>query len=233
MKNSKILLRLVAASLALTGITANAQTLVLSWDLTNANAATINPMYSTTTNQPAYSTNGYLSIGSGVTASNVSPAFRAVGFDQTSLSNALINNDYLAFTIEPLQALAFEQVTFVVKTATSATFNYSLFSSASGFAEANSLFSANNGSSTALQTNTVNLSSFPSMTNVSSSLEFRVYGYRSAAGNTAFEFANGGSALDVGIYATAVPEPSTVALLALALGSLAFAGRKKIAAFRK
>ena len=36
-----------------------------------------------------------------------------------------------------------------------------------------------------------------------------------------------------GILAAAIPEPSTVALLALALGSLAFAGRKKIAAFRK
>lgn len=233
MNKPKILSVLIAVTLVTACFEARAQTLVLSWDLTNANAATINPMYSTTTNQPTYSTNGYLSLGSGVTASNVSPAFRAGGFDQITLSNALANNDYLAFTISPLQALSMQQVTFVVKTVTGATFDYNLFSSLTGWTTNDSLYSNNNASSTSLQTNTVDLTGVSALQNVSSDLEFRVYGYRSAAGNTAFEFANGGSILDVGIYATAVPEPSTVALLALGFGAMAFAGRRKIAIFRR
>jgi hypothetical protein len=227
----KLLLAAGAILLAASPVT-QAQSLVLSWDLTNANAATLNPMPATLTNAPTLATSGFLSVGSGVTASNVSPAFRAAGFDQISLSNALLNNDYLAFSISPLQSLNFEQVSFVVKTATSAAFNYSLFSSATGFEIANALFSNNNAGVTLLQTNVVDLTGFSQLQNVSSELEFRLYGFRTAAGSTAFEFANGGGTVDVGIYATAVPEPSTFALLAVALGSLAFAGRKRIAALR-
>lgn len=228
--NLKTVVAAVSVLLAASTVT-QAQSLVLSWDLTNANAGTLNPMPPTLTNAPTLATSGFLSLGSGVTASNVAPAFRASGFDQTSLSDALLNNDYLAFSINPLQALNFEQVTFVVKTATSATFNYSLFSSATGFDIADALFSNNNATSTALQTNVVDLTGFADLQNISNDLEFRLYGFRTAAGSSAFEFANGSGTLDVGIYATAVPEPSTVALLAVALGSLVFAGRKRIAAF--
>jgi hypothetical protein len=235
MKSTRIQCKLLLAASAIflaASLDIQAQSLVLSWNLTNANSAVLNPMPATATNEPTLATSGFLSIGSGVTASNVSPAFRAAGFDQTSLENALLNNDYLAFSISPLQSLNFEQVTFVVKTATSATFNYSLFSSATGFALEDALFSNNNGTTSLLQTNVVDLTGFSELQNLASELEFRLYGFRAAAGSTAFEFANGSGTVDVGIYATAVPEPSTVALLAVALGSLAFAGRKRIAALR-
>lgn len=231
MKMSKPLLAIATASLALTGITANAQSTLLSWDIAGKNSGT-NSVVAGSVGSPLTS-GGNMTLGTGLSTVNTDNSFRGTPFDQTSLSNSIANNQYLQLTLTPTEAISLSQLVFTISTSTAGAFSYNLFSSATGFTIADSLYQGTNNSvANTATTNTVDLTGFSSLQNISSELTFRVYGYRSAGGTSVFGFANGVSTVDVGIYGQAVPEPSTYALLAIGLGALAWAARRKRTARR-
>jgi hypothetical protein len=229
MRTKKSLLAAFAVTALLTATNLNAQTLILSWNIYGANAATT-PSFSGNVTHSSLATSGVMSMSANITAVNLNNSYRGTPFNQTTLASAIDNNQYIQFTLVPAEALNLEQVFFNTSTATAGAFSYHLFSSKTGFAEANSLYSGTNNSQTGYVPNTVNLSGVTELQNLDEEVQFRVYGYRAAAGTTAFGFAGGEGTVSVGVFATAVPEPSTMGLLGLAGIGLAWSiarSRKK------
>lgn len=230
--NNRLLVALaILASIALSIPTARAQNLLLSWDIAGKNSGTNSNLAGTV--QSALTSGGNMTLGTGLSTVNTDNSFRGTPFNQTSLSNAIANNQYLQLTLTPTEAISITQLVFTISTATSGAFSYNLFTSATGFAAANSLYQGTNNSvANTATTNTVDLTGIPALQNINSELTFRVYGYRAGAGTTTFGFANGVSTDDVGIYGQAIPEPSTYVLLAVGLVILVLAARRKMTSRR-
>ena len=206
-----------------------APVLQLSWDIgfptpNGKNAAPSN-VYTTFAQDFIKSPNpsvtgGLIALGNTAAAANVNNAYRA-NFSQLSLAAAITNNDYLRLTVTPSGTLSFEQLVMNLQTATAGTFTWNLFSDKTGFAAGNVLQTIGNGSSNSIITWTVDLTAVSALQNVSTSTEFRIYGFRTAAGTSQAGFANQTGSTDIGVYA--VPEPSSIALF-LGATSLAVLG---------
>lgn len=210
---------LLASAVVLASAATHAEPILqLSWDIAGKNAAP-NGVYTTygqsfiKTPDPDV-TGGLMGLGSPASAANVNNAYRA-NFSQTSLSNAISNNEYLSLFTSPVGTLSFQQLTLNLQTGTAATFTWNLFSDKTGFDPADVLQTQSNGNSSAIVTWTVDLTGVDSLQNVSTATEFRIYGFRDASGTSQAGFANQTGSHDVAIYA--VPEPSTSALLGFGL----------------
>ncbi len=173
-----------------------------------------------------------LALGSGVNASSAADTFGASGFTETSLANALLNADYLSFTITPTAGfkLSISSVSFTTGVSTAVTnFNANLFSSSTGFTSSDSLYSYSFATTTAAN-QSVTLSGISALQDVTTSIEFRLYGYRDISGTSTYRIRNlTGSDLIINGTVTAVPEPSAYALL----GGVGVLGVTVIRRFRK
>lgn len=235
MKTSRIIAFLSCAlCFALATSAHAAPVLQLSWDIgfptPNGKNAAPSGVYTTYAQDfiksPGASvTGGVIALGNSASAANVNNAYRA-NFSQLSLAAAISNNDYLSLTVSPSGSLSFEQLVMNLQTKTAGVFTWNLFSDKTGFSAGNVLQTQGNGGTSNIITWTVDLTGVSALQNVSTSTEFRIYGFRSASGTSEAGFANQTGSTDIGVYA--VPEPSATALLALgALSACVFARRSR------
>lgn len=214
------LIGLFVVSLSTTG---GAYAQLAAWEVTGVNAAANNPLAATTVGANIASASA--TLGGGVSASSANDTFGASSFNTTSLGGALTDGDYLSFIITPAAAytVSFTSWSYLGGLASATNFNVALFSSATGFTSPDALdtyvFSSASPSS-----RSITLSSIPALQGVTSATEFRLYGWRDAAGTSTFRIrSNAGNDLTIaGTTALApVPEPSTYAAI---LGGAALAG---------
>ncbi|MBI4623969.1 MAG: hypothetical protein HY736_12230 [Verrucomicrobia bacterium] len=201
---------------------------IVAWDVSSQNAAATNPLPASTLDSRF--TSASLTLGSGVVASDAGSTFGGSGFGQTSLAEAISGGDYLSFSLTPASGSTFSlssmSLLFGVATATVTTnFNVALTSSASGFTAGNALWNFAFGTASP-GVQTITLSSFPSLQDLTLVVEFRLYGWRDVSGTTTFRIrSNSGNDLSVFGTVSAIPEPSTYAalmgavVLALAAGA--------------
>jgi len=165
-------------------------------------------------------TAGTLTFGSGLKTSDNGGGFLGgtrtdFGFTSTTdLSVAVTNEDYISFTIDANEGYSIDYTSLVfsyyvsdlVKSATS----IALYSDADGFTSVIDDFTSTTAGTTSV---TLDLSS---LAYTSDTTEFRLYIYDSTG-------ANSGSATNLNNFVfngTVVPEPSSLALLAIAFSSL-------------
>ena len=200
---------------------------MVAWDVNSQNASATNPLPASTL--ASQFTSASLTLGSGVVASSAGDTFGGSGFTQTSLAGAITGGDYLSVSLTPASGSTFNlsSMSLLFGVATAVTnFNVALTSSASGFTAGNELWSFSFGTaSPAVQT--ITLSSFPNLQDLTSVVEFRLYGWRDTSGPATFRIRdNSGSDLSVFGTASDIPEPSTYAALIGAIG-LALAARAR------
>jgi hypothetical protein len=222
MKNKATLLLLALC------FTTRAFAQLASWEVSGVNASATNPFAANSLGSSVSAAS--LSLGAGVSASSSADTFGGSGFDQVSLSAAITNADYISFSITPTNgfSLGLSSISFNTGVATAVTnFNVALLSSATGFTSSDTLYTYSFSTSGASAQN-ANLTSFVALQNATTALEFRLYGFRDTAGTSTFRVRNlSGSDLVISGTASAIPEPSTTALLAgLATLSLAFYRRR-------
>jgi hypothetical protein len=194
---------------------------IAAWEVNGINASAINPFAATTLGAGLAS--AALELGPGVAASNAASTFGGSGFNQTSLAAAITGGDYLSIHLTPLagQSLSLSSLTVLLGVSTAVTnFNVALESSATGFTSAAALwsFSFNN---TTPPAQTVSFTGLGALQDLSSSVEFRFYGWRDTTGTTTFRLRNlTGDDLSFSGTTSAIPEPSACASLMGAMALL-------------
>lgn len=176
-----------------------------------------------------------LSYGSGLGSGGWADAFdTTASFTSTSLANAIANNDYMTFTIQPgglVNDLDYTDFDFRAE-ANSTGFTADLLTSATGFTSSDSLSTFTHNGSPAVQTFNADLSGVAALQNNTGNVEFRLYiynlGNRMGIGDA---FATDGLN-DLFVSGNAdvatTPEPTTFGLIGLGfLGILA--QRKRLA----
>ncbi len=163
-----------------------------------------------------------LSHGAGLGFSTANAdSFNGTGFLAT-LAAAIAADDYFTFSLEAssIYAISISSIDFNLDASGSGPQSWALFSSATGFDEVDAL---NNWVSVGPSSQTATLSGVPELQDVSSLIEFRVYGYEAAlqSGTGSFE----GAGNDVQVNGAIIPEPATMGLLGL--GALVMALRRK------
>lgn len=121
----------ILGSVALSITNVRAQNLLLSWDIAGKNSGTNSNLAATV--HSSLASGGNMTLGTGLSTVNTDNSFRGTPFNQTSLSNAIANDQYLLLTLAPTEAISITQLIFTISTATSGAFSYNLFSSATGF----------------------------------------------------------------------------------------------------
>lgn len=205
------------------GCGAQGQTALLTWDVNAINASTT-PTFAGT--PAAHISGGNLTLGSGTTASSAANTFGGSGFNQTSFASAITANDYISVTITPSAgySISISGIDYLPGKASAGTVTFAadLTSSKTGYTSSNSLdsYSFTSGSA-ALRS--ITLSGIPSLQNITSSIEFRLYGYVvSGAATDTFRIRNlTGNDLVISGTVSAIPEPSTYAAM---LGVVALTG---------
>lgn len=167
-----------------------------------------------------------LTLGAGVNPSANSHRFGGSSWFDTgeaspsTLANAISQDDYIEFTVTPTDGAAFTPAGLVFSWDHSATGpdSLALRSSADGFASDLGVIS---GLATGITTgNTITLSG---LTDISSALTFRLYGFgaTNASGTGGFDVASNSVNVQLNGTVSAIPEPSTYAAI---LGGGALAG---------
>jgi hypothetical protein len=156
---------------------------------------------------------GTISLSSALPAANVANSYRGnYNGTFTTAAAALAGGQYLSINVTPTGTVNFEKLVLNLQTATASTFTWNLYSDKTGSALLQSL---SNGTTNAIINWQIDLTGFSALQNVSTSTEFRIYGYREATGaNKEAGFANAVGSEDIGVYAAAaVPEPAALGLL--------------------
>lgn len=192
---------------------------MVAWDVASQNASASNPLSASTLGSQYASAS--LTLGGGVGASAAGSTFGGSGFEQTSLAAAITDGDYLSFSLTPAGGTGFSVssmgLLFGVSTAVT-NFNVALLSSATGLTAGDSLWSLA-FSSTSPAAQTVALAGVPGLQNLTSAVEFRLYGWRDVSGTTTFRIRdNSGNDLSVFGATSAIPEPATYAAILGAIG---------------
>lgn len=209
------------ALLAFVGVAITGRAQLVAWNVNGTNASVNSTLNGTVGAGIASAT---LSLGTGISASSSANTFGGSGFDQTSLSSAITNGDYLQFTISPAASYQYDisSIAMNIGVGTAVTnFNVALFSSATGsFTAGNELWTFA-FSSTTPPAQSITLSSIAGLQNLNSPTTFRMYGWRGPSGTSTFRIrdlagndltVNGSTSLE------AIPEPSTYAAVLGALG---------------
>jgi hypothetical protein len=176
-----------------------------------------------------------LAAGPGATIGTSGGSLGFSSLTVATLNDAITGNVYQSFTLTPSAGyqLNISGVTFNADASnTSSTFNFDLLSSVTGFTSSDSLgtVSVING---AAASTTIDTSAVTGLQGVTSSFEFRIYASRSAGSGTAAYYADDG--VNSGLFAingsvTAVPEPTTWALIGLGTAFVLWRIRRKKAA---
>ena len=160
-----------------------------------------------------------LSRGAGVTASTGS-TFNSRGFEGTSLSEAITNDDFLSFGFTPAAGFMFDLMDIQVELDRSASgpTTVELLSSIGGFTDSASL-----GAFAVPDPAAILNFSVSSLTGISTATEFRLYAYGASSSTGTMDIepiSIGGGSGNVGLQVngTGVPEPSAFACLALIPG---------------
>jgi hypothetical protein len=210
---------LMSLGILLAGCAAHGQ--LVSWEIAGTNATITNPQAASSL--AANIADASLTLGGGVTAASAADTFGGSGFNTTSLAAAISGDDYLSFTITPSAGynLSIASISLLTGVSTAVTsFHGDLLSSATGFTASDSVHSYL-FATTSAPIQSIVLSGFTALQNVSGPIEFRLYGWRDPAGTSTFRFRNlSGSDLVINGSAIAVPEPSTCAAM---FGLVAFA----------
>lgn len=223
----KVLYRHALAFLVL-AMCLEAQAQIVAWEISGSTSSTVNP-------EPAdllgaYLDSASLTLGSGLTSSATANTFGGSGFNSTSLASAIAANQYLSFTLTPSagHAVSISSLSFLTGvSAAVSNFHGELLSSATGFASGNALHSYSFSSTTApLQS--ITLSGHSALQNATSAIEFRIYGWRDTTGTSTFRIRSlSGNDLVINGSVSAVPEPSTYAVLFGALTLAAVVVRRR------
>lgn len=221
---------LITATLLSCSVNSASAQQLASWEVTSVDAGATNPLNATTLGDNIAS--AYLTLGSGVSASGTADTFGGTGFNQTSLADAISAGDYISFSLTPDtgSTMRLSSISFNSGVGSAITnFHGSLLSSATGFTALNSLH--NYSFSTAgAPTQVVTLSGVSELQNVTSAIEFRLYGFRGLDGTSTFRIRNlsGDDLIIQGTVTAPVPEPATYGLFGglSALGLAAFRRRR-------
>lgn len=197
-----------------------APVLDLSWDIEGKNA--INGTSKQTYQQDYKAadsclSNGTISLSTNLSGANVPNSYRGLyNGTYTTPAAALAGGQYLIINVTPIGTVNFEKLVLNLQTATTSDFTWNLYSDKTGSTLLGSLFNATQNTIFNWQ---VDLNGFSALQNVSTSTEFRIYGYRAASGsNKEAGFANAVGPEDIGVYAAAaVPEPAALGLLGFGL----------------
>jgi hypothetical protein len=198
---------LSVAFAALTAVGANAQ--LLQWNTFGLNGLV--GTLSSTYNDPLMNTST-LQVGPGVTpASNLNRLGGNGWFDGAGdLASSIAADNYIEFTVSPTSGNMFSATSFDFTWQRSGTgpTDLALRSSLDGFAT--NLGTANIGG-----TGFTPVSMALSLTNITTAVTFRLYGYNatSAAGTAGFDTDTNAINVTLNGTAAAIPEPSTYALI--------------------
>ena len=206
------------ALLAALAATAQAQLVVARYDFTGSSRASSdtdpNSVASTFDGGAGFQTAGVDNSTFDLTRGNPAPsiAIASTFTDGTTQTQAIAAHDFFTFTISPVVGfsysftnLSFDYAAYS-STATLPTENFFVRTSADGFTT--NLSAAVTSASATFATASINLSSFASLQNVTGPVEFRIYVYDGTTN------AERGALLD-NVVVTAVPEPSTYAMMGL------------------
>ncbi|MBI5380403.1 MAG: PEP-CTERM sorting domain-containing protein [Opitutae bacterium] len=196
-----------------------AQTVLLGWDVNGTSEDALTLTATTRASQISSSgASGILSRGSGAALPGVpsSNAFGASGFTATSLTGAMSGNDYFSFsiTVNDGYSLSLTSISMKMSDTTNGPTSAALFSSVGGFSSTSSAIQTWSLTGNASNDQTITLSS-GAFTNLTGTVEFRLYGYGGDTGTTdKLRFRNlAGNDLALCGTLSAVPEPSTYAAL--------------------
>jgi hypothetical protein len=176
------------------------------------------------------SPSGELTRGAGIAASSRAGGFSAAGFSSstTDFAGALAADDFFTFSVAPDSGFSINLSSLDINFDTSATGpqNWGLFSSVDGFTSAIDTFTADvDGASHNLS---IGDASYDTLT---SSVEFRLVGHGASSGSGTAAFVGSGADIVLNGITSAIPEPSTYALIfgGFALGVVML--KRRITAF--
>lgn len=211
----------ILAGIGLTAGVANADLLV-AWDFVglsgiNSGSITANVAHA----EMAAPGDMLVDRGAGLVPSSNTGGYAANNWhsDDPSLATAIASNNYFSFTLEAADGFHFTttNITWNMRRSGTGPSNFVIRTSADGFA-----------SDLATWTSEANgtLSSAVSL-GTQTAVEFRLYGYSGTSGAGAMNM--GGSGNDVEFYGVTslIPEPGTMALLAMGLAGVALVRRRK------
>ncbi len=208
---------LIGLMIAVVAGTASAAT-VASWDFAGAAGTEATSDGSMAGNMEQ----SVLSHGAGLGYATSNPdSFNGTGFLST-LTAALGADDYFTFSLEASTSymLSVSSIDFNFDASGSGPQSWALFSSVTGFNEGDVL---NNWVSVGPSSQTATLSGVSELQDMTSLVEFRVYGYEASlqSGTGSFE----GTGNDLQVNGQVIPEPATLSLLCL--GALTLLRRRK------
>lgn len=230
MKNVVCLMTVLMAG----GMVARADVLAL-WDNDPLVGNDAGPISATTLGANVGSAS--LARGAGATAVTYGDTFAMRNRDETSLANAILNNRYLEVSLTAASGYQMDLDEILLRTEANNIANgasFALMSDVTGFTAGDEIFSIDlyDGGTGPGQysTHTVNLGTAPfqGLTTVN----FRVYAWGSTSEFDTFAIGrgfqtNGSDDLVLNGTVSVIPEPSTLALLGIALGSAVFFRRRK------
>lgn len=212
----------IAIALSLCAATAVSQVTLLSWEFSGNSGVTPDPEIADVygSNISTSDPSGFLRRGSGIVGASNSNGFSSNNWSTsgvTNLSEALTAGDYYTFSVAPETGFVIDLSSLDInfQTTGSGPDEWGLFSSVDGFSSAIDTFTLD-GASAAISLD-VSGSSFDTLT---SSTEFRIAGFGATGSTGAARFNGSGADIVLSGFTSAIPEPSTYALI---FGALALA----------
>ena len=193
-----------------------AQITLLERDMSGVDQSTVTLTAGTlATNISLTSPSSILSRGTGAALPGGAGSnnFGASGFDAASLAAAITADDYFSFSITASSGftMSLTNLEFNMQRTTSGPTNAAVLPSTGGFSDGSEISSYTVSTATGGGDQSIVLSG---MTNLSGSVEFRIYGWGGGSGTTdKFRFRNlsSGDLEITGTTASAVPEPASFA----------------------
>ena len=225
----KLLETILIVSLA-AALPASSQVIV-SWEFLGNSGVTADPEMADVfdTNISMTDPSGDLSRGSGIVGASRNDGFSSSGFSTstTDFAGAIAAGDFYTFTVTPSSGFSMDLSSLDINFDTSGTgpHDWGLFSSVDSFSSSIDTFTASDsGASHSLD---LSGSSFNTLT---ASVEFRLVGHGASSGTGSAAFLGSGSDIVLNGMTSAIPEPSTYALIfgALALGVVVWKRRRKV-----